>query len=299
MQNSWKRLRNFSRQFESLEDRHLLAGDLIISEFMASNKTTLQDEDGDFPDWVEIYNPTNADMNLNGWHLTDDNANLDKWSLPDQVLPAGNFLIVFASSKDRTTAGQPLHTNFSISSSGEFLALTKTDAATPGGVSVVSQFNVAFPNRPDLEVSYGIGQSVTVDSLVSKGDSAKLFYPTDGNLGTTWTQTGFDDSSWDSGKNAIGYEQSVPGFTVQDAKSSTQIASISQALSLLSGVNRISETIAISPVVNFLDTGGAGNYGDSLPFPNNTSSDDNDFAIRATGTVFHSYIRYVDIWDEQ
>ena len=45
---------------------------LILSEFMSANTATLTDEDGDFSDWIEIYNPTTNTVNLGGWFLTDD-----------------------------------------------------------------------------------------------------------------------------------------------------------------------------------------------------------------------------------
>ena len=49
---------------------------------MASNVSRLADEDGDFPDWIEVHNPDNVAVPLAGYHLTDDAANLDKWTFP-------------------------------------------------------------------------------------------------------------------------------------------------------------------------------------------------------------------------
>ena len=272
-------------RLETLETRAMLAGDLVISEFMADNTTTLVDEDGDYPDWIEIYNPSGNDVSLKGWHLTDDADSMTKWSFPDGTLPAGQFLTVFASGKDRSTFGSPLHADFKLSSGGEYLALTRSDTEAPNGIVVTSEFpDVRFPNTLE-DVSYGVRQSVTVNSILSAGSNAKLFFPVNGSLGTSWTTSAFDDSAWQTGTNAIGYEQSVPGFTVEDAKSNGQINSISTAVSLLNGNNQASKTTAIVPYIDLFDTGGTGNYGDNLPFPNNTGGDDNDFAIRATGTI--------------
>jgi hypothetical protein len=65
---------------ETLEDRRLLdAGSLVVNEFMANNNTTLADGDGKFWDWIEIHNPTASEVDLDGWHLTDDFTELTKW----------------------------------------------------------------------------------------------------------------------------------------------------------------------------------------------------------------------------
>ncbi|MBW1802300.1 MAG: lamin tail domain-containing protein [Deltaproteobacteria bacterium] len=80
---------------------------IVISEFMASNasqvpleESELLDGNGDSSDWIEIYNPTDTTVNLDGWYLTNSSSNLTKWQFPNgpQVKP-GEFLIVFASQK--------------------------------------------------------------------------------------------------------------------------------------------------------------------------------------------------------
>lgn len=93
----------------------------MINEFMSSNGSTISDEDGDAPDWIELYNPHTYVVNLSGCYLSDDSENLTRWEFPQRELHPDSFLLVFASGKDRT-AGE-LHTNFAISSSGEPLYL--------------------------------------------------------------------------------------------------------------------------------------------------------------------------------
>ena len=115
------------------------AGGVVISEFMASNVGLLDDEDGDSPDWIEIYNGTDASVNLGGWRLTDMPDQPFKWTFPSTVLPARSFLIVFASGKNKSTPGQPLHTNFKLSTTGEPLALLQPDG------SVACAFTPAYP----------------------------------------------------------------------------------------------------------------------------------------------------------
>src|SRR5262245_56971777 len=99
------------------------AESLLITEFMASNNGFLLDEDGDSPDWIEIYNSGTNAASLNGWYLTDDPSDLTRWRFPATNLAANGYLIVFASGKDRRTPGAPLHTDFKLDSSGGYLAL--------------------------------------------------------------------------------------------------------------------------------------------------------------------------------
>lgn len=124
---------------------------LQISEFMAVNETTLADEDGDFSDWIEIHNPDAASVSLSGYSLTDDSLDLTKWTFPAVTLNAGASLVIFASSKDRIDPASELHTNFRLSSSGEYLALVE-----PGGLVIVSHFAPAYPQQ-FADESFGFG----------------------------------------------------------------------------------------------------------------------------------------------
>ena len=91
---------------------------VVISEFMASNGATIQDEDGDSSDWIEIYNSTNVSVNLGGWFLSNDSNNLSQWKFPSRILPAKGLLMVWASGKDRKSSDGPMHTNFSLNANG-------------------------------------------------------------------------------------------------------------------------------------------------------------------------------------
>ncbi len=77
----------------------------VVNEFMASNSTTLYDEDGDASDWIELHNPTGQAIDLGGWTLTDDEDEPDKWAFSDKTLNAGEYFVVFASGKDREPTG--------------------------------------------------------------------------------------------------------------------------------------------------------------------------------------------------
>ena len=136
-----------------------LAAQPIISEFMADNGNVLADEDGAFEDWIELHNPGPGAVNLNGYYLTDDPQALTKWRFPAQSLPAGGYLVVFASGKDRATASFQLHTSFKLDADGDYLALVASN-----GVSVVSTFGAAYPKQfPNI--SYGFQTQGTNPTL--------------------------------------------------------------------------------------------------------------------------------------
>ena len=118
-----------------------------INEFLADNtSTSLEDEDGDTPDWVELYNPKSSPFELAGRFLTDDPSELAKWEFPAVSVPGHGYLMIFASGKNRTPAhGDPLHTNFLLDRSGEYLALVDAD-----GTTVLSEFGsngAEFPEQ--------------------------------------------------------------------------------------------------------------------------------------------------------
>ena len=133
------------------------APSVVINEFVASNHRGLTDGDGNASDWIELYNAGSTPVALDGWHLTDDRNNLRKWSFPPQtILPAGTYLVVFASGQ-AATAGVYidrkgyLHTNFSLDKEGEYLALV-----TPSGI-VVHEYAPRFPPQ-QADISYGLWQ---------------------------------------------------------------------------------------------------------------------------------------------
>jgi len=129
---------------------------VVISEFLASNSQGLPDEDGGFPDWIEIQNSGTAPVNLLGWSLTDDPANTTKWRFPATNLNGGAFLVVFASGKDRAVAGARLHTGFSLSADGEYLGLF-----APEGQVAVSEFAPSYPpQKPNVSFGRRSGQTL-------------------------------------------------------------------------------------------------------------------------------------------
>ena len=96
---------------------------VIINEFMASNGSgAILDEFNEADDWIELYNTGKTNVSLKGLYLSDDSAKLDKFALPDTVLSAHSFLLIWA---DNQNSQGKLHASFKISGTrGETLFLT-------------------------------------------------------------------------------------------------------------------------------------------------------------------------------
>jgi len=73
---------------------------VCINEVMSSNETIIADEDGDYSDWIELYNAGDSTINLEGYGISDDSLNLKKWVFPETILPPGTHHLIFASGKD-------------------------------------------------------------------------------------------------------------------------------------------------------------------------------------------------------
>jgi hypothetical protein len=114
-----------------------------LNEFLASalNDTGLRDEDGQLQDWIELYN-AGPDVNLEGWSLTDDPNQPQQWVFPAVTLGGGQYLVIFASGKDRRPVdGGNLHLNFKLRIDGEYLGLFNL----AGDSAAVSELSPGFP----------------------------------------------------------------------------------------------------------------------------------------------------------
>ncbi len=99
---------------------------IVINEFMSDNESTLKDKDGDYSDWVELYNNSDLPVNIFQYRLSDNSNIPAKWTFPEIVIPPKGFLVVFASGKDIHNP-EELHTNFSIAAEGEAIFLTNNN----------------------------------------------------------------------------------------------------------------------------------------------------------------------------
>ncbi|MBI9017808.1 MAG: lamin tail domain-containing protein [Phycisphaerae bacterium] len=151
---------------------------IIISEFLANNNSKSPLESGEIldgnnqsSDWLELHNVSDAAVDLSQLYLTDNVNFKTKWQFPAEsgqsILPPGGYLLIFASGK--TQAENPdnypyvdsagyLHTNFKLSSNGEYLALIASD-----GENVIHEYShfdlgsdeFGYPGQEE-NISYGI-----------------------------------------------------------------------------------------------------------------------------------------------
>jgi hypothetical protein len=110
---------------------------VVINELMPVNSTTVTDNYGQFDDWIELYNLTNASINLSGYYLSDNKKKISKWQFPQGTsIDSKGYLIIWCDG-DSTQFG--LHTNFKLSSSGEDAVLSTPDLTVLDKISFPAQ----------------------------------------------------------------------------------------------------------------------------------------------------------------
>jgi hypothetical protein len=122
----------------------------LINEFSSANLMTIADEDGAYDDWIELFNNSASDLNLSGYHLSDNKVYKGKWTFPSITIRPHSHLLVFASGKNRTA----------------------------------------------LPLSY--------KTIIDRGADWQYLVP-QAEQGDAWKSTGFDASSWLTGKSGFGY----------------------------------------------------------------------------------------------
>lgn len=142
---------------------------LCVNEFMPSTRISVLDETGTPSDWIELHNPTEADVSLAGWSVSDDPVEPRKhWLDQDLVIEAGGFLVLWAD--DLPDVG-PTHLGFGLSGAGEAVALY-----SPEGDGSVVWYG---PVGDDLAVGR------VTDCCEDEGDGACFVYSFRGSPGET------------------------------------------------------------------------------------------------------------------
>ena len=148
-------------QLRSLEPVELLPGAApFVNEFSASNSSSLDDDNGNSTDWIEIYNGGEDSVDLGGYSLTDDPTDITKYVIPDNTnLAGGQYLIIFAGDDADPSTGTDLYTSFGLASGGDYVGFYD-----PSG-DLVNEFGAGGADYPQqfTDVSYGVEATSTID----------------------------------------------------------------------------------------------------------------------------------------
>ncbi len=125
----------------------IAAGAVVINELLAANDQGITDPEGQYEDWIELFNTTSSDIPLEGVFLSDDAANPGKWTFPAATIPAGGYLLLWAD-EDQNQEG--LHTNFKLSKNGEEILLSNNDGTVIDEVTFSAQeTDISWGRCPD------------------------------------------------------------------------------------------------------------------------------------------------------
>jgi len=140
---------------------------VVINEASNDNEAVIQDEFGNYPDWIELYNIGTNAVNLEGYYLSDNETKPNKWAFPDVTIAPDEHLLIFASG-----LGIGLHTSFKLSKTGEPVVLFSP---------VLEQLDLLEMRGLDTDISAG---------RTSDGGNTKGFfkYPTPGTTNNNSVQ---------------------------------------------------------------------------------------------------------------
>lgn len=193
---------------------------ILINEYSCANLKSSMDNFSKYEDWIELYNTTASPVNIGGYFLSDDVANLTKYSIPAGTTIGANGVLVIWASGRGTTTGPNIHTNFKLSQTKntsepiilsnssivvlDSLRIKKTKLAqsrgrTTNGAATWSVFTTPTPNanntgatyngyadRPTMSFTAGLYPGpISVSLINNEPTSTAMYYTTDGSEPTT------------------------------------------------------------------------------------------------------------------
>ena len=186
-------------------------GQVVINEVMSSNGTTLYDEDGNAPDWIELWNASDAPFDLTGVGLSDDSSQPFKWRFPAYTMAPRQYLVVFASDKNRLSP--PLYYE-TILRRGDTCKYLIPNASTPSVWRSVGFNDSSWPAGTS-GFGYGDGDDST---LLPNGTLSvfirKTFYISDpAKVKDCWLHMDYDDGfvAYLNGKEIARAHLGTPG----------------------------------------------------------------------------------------
>ena len=137
----------------SCKKYYTVESSVVINELLPVNFTIAADQDGEYDDWIEMYNTAPVSLDLSGYYLSDSKNHLSKWQIPTGTfISAKGYLIIWADA-DTTQIG--LHSNFKLSSAGEKVLFINPDLSIIDKVDYEAQANeIAYARNPDGSGSF-------------------------------------------------------------------------------------------------------------------------------------------------
>lgn len=125
-----------------------VTSDIVINELLPVNTSIVADQNGEYNDWIELYNLSGAAKDISGYFISDNKDHFSKWEFPSGTsIPGNGYLIIWA---DDDSAQVGLHANFKLSSQGEEVLLSKPDGTLIDKVIFPGQtLQVSFSRNPD------------------------------------------------------------------------------------------------------------------------------------------------------
>lgn len=183
----------------------VLSQNIVINEILSSNSLSNMDEDGSYQDWIELYNNGATTENLSGYGLSDDATILYKWTFPSVSIAPGEYLLVWASDKNRTVVGSPLHTNFKLAMAGNAVLLTNPSGITVDTVpSVPMQSDISYGRLPNGTGAFVFFQAITPNAVNSNVGYSELLTPPTFSQNSGFFTAGFN----------LTLTATIPGATV-------------------------------------------------------------------------------------
>ena len=149
-----------------------LYSQIVINEYSAANYESHLDNYGEYEDWIELYNTTSTDIDLNGWFLSDKTSNTNKWQfMSSYIISANSVGIIYCSGNDEVLGGFA-HTNFKITQTtgNEVFILSDPSSIIIDSITVI----------PNLK-SHSRGRDV------NGGSSWSVFTSPTPNMNNTWS----------------------------------------------------------------------------------------------------------------
>jgi hypothetical protein len=121
---------------------------IVINEIMPVNLTYIMDENGNYNDWIELYNLSSSPIDMSGCYLSDKRGNTAKWKIPAGTSIEGNGYLIIWADKDTLRPG--LHANFKLSDQGETITLGEPNHFLIDEVSYPAQtLEISYSRNPN------------------------------------------------------------------------------------------------------------------------------------------------------